>query len=71
MKLIQCVIDKSVLTLTKERKQVLFNEIFEVSEERANEILKTTFHGYPVAKVYKEKNKSEFNQNTKAQNKKH
>ena len=71
MKLIQCVIDKTDLTLTRERKQVAFGEVFEVSEERAKEILNATFNGYPVAKVYKEKKKNDFNTITKLQNKKH
>lgn len=51
MKLRQIVCDKTELTLTKEKKKVKYNEIFEVSEERAKEILKATYHDKPVAEV--------------------
>ena len=54
MKLKQIVCDKTELTLTKEKKKVKYNEIFEVSEDRAKEILKATYHDKPVAEVVKE-----------------
>lgn len=54
MKLRQIVCDKTELTLTKEKKKVKYNEIFEVSEERAKEILKATYHDKPVAEVVKD-----------------
>lgn len=57
MKLKQIVCDKSILTLTKEKKKIKYGEIFEVTKERANEILKATFKGEPVAERYVEKKK--------------
>lgn len=52
MKLKQIVIDKTDLTLTKEKKTIKYGEEFEVTDEtRANEILNTTFKGKPVAEV--------------------
>mgnify|MGYP001864075174 FL=1 len=54
MKLKQIVCDKTELTLTKEKKKVKYNEIFEVSEDRAKEILKETYHDKNVAEVVKE-----------------
>ena len=54
MKLKQIVCDKTELTLTKEKKKVKYNEIFEVSEDRAKEILKATYHDKPVVEVVKE-----------------
>ena len=54
MKLRQIVCDKTELTLTKEKKKIKYNEIFEVSEDRAKEILKATYHDKPVAEVVKE-----------------
>lgn len=59
MKLKQIVCDKTELTLTKERKKVKFGEEFDVTDERAKEILAATFKGKPVAKlvIYKPVNK--------------
>ncbi len=54
MKLRQIVIDKTTLTLTKERVGVSYGEVFEVSEERGKEILKATFKGHPVAELVNE-----------------
>ena len=54
MKLRQIVCDKTELTLTKEKKKIKYNEIFEVNDERAEEILKATYHNKPVAEVVKE-----------------
>lgn len=54
MKLRQIVCDKTVLTLTKEKKDIKYNAIFEVSEQRAKEILKSTYKGKPVAEIVKE-----------------
>lgn len=45
----------SSLTLTKEKKIMVYGEEFEVSEERAKEILSATFNGKPVAVEVKEK----------------
>lgn len=55
MKLKQIVCDKTDLTLTKEKKIVKYNEEFEVSDERAAEILKVTFKGKPVAAMVEDK----------------
>lgn len=55
MKLQQIVCDKSELTLTKEKKSIKYNEIFEVNEKRAAEILKATYLNKPVAKLVIEK----------------
>ena len=55
MKLKQIVCDETELTLTKERKKVKFGEEFEVSDERAKEILAATFKGKPVAELVIEK----------------
>lgn len=55
MKLRQIVCDKTELTLTKEKKQIKYGDIFEVSEERAKEILAATFKGKPVAEIEYEK----------------
>lgn len=63
MKLRQIVCDKTELTLTKEKKKIKYNDIFEVSEDRAKEILKATYHDKPVAEVVKDV------QNKKDQNK--
>ena len=54
MKLKQIVCDKTDLTLTKEKKQIKYNEVFEVSEERGKEILAATFKGQPVAEIVEE-----------------
>lgn len=54
MKLKQIVIDKTDLTLTKEKKIVKYNDVFEVDEARAKEILAATFKGKPVAEIVEE-----------------
>ena len=54
MKLKQIVCDKTDLTLTKEKKVIGYGEVFEVSEERAKEILAATFQGQPVAEIVEE-----------------
>ena len=54
MKLRQIVCDKTELTLTKEKKKIKYNDIFEVSDERAEEILMATYHNKPVVEVVKE-----------------
>ena len=51
MKLKQIVCDKTDLTLTKEKKVIGYGDVFEVSEERAKEILAATFRGQPVAEL--------------------
>ena len=51
MKLRQIVCDKTELTLTKEKKKIKYNDIFEVSDERAKEILKATYHNKPVVEI--------------------
>lgn len=60
MKLKQIVCDETELTLTKERKKVKFGEEFEVTDERAKEILAATFKGKPVAELVIEKPVNEF-----------
>lgn len=57
MKLKQVVCDKTDLTLTKEKKVIGYGNVFEVSEERAKEILAATFKGQPVAELVKEEDK--------------
>lgn len=54
MKLKQIVIDETDLTLTKEKKRIKYGDVFEVSEERAKEILNATFKGKPVAEIVEE-----------------
>lgn len=54
MKLKQIVINKSELTLTKEKKRVAYGEVFEVSEERGKEILNARYKGEPVAELIEE-----------------
>ena len=55
MKLKQIVCDKTDLTLTKEKKLIKYNEVFEVKEEaRVNEILAATYKGKPVAVLVEE-----------------
>lgn len=51
MLLKQIVCDKTNLTLIKEKKEVKYNETFEVSKERASEILSATYLGKPVAEI--------------------
>lgn len=60
MKLKQIVCDETELTLTKERKKIKYGDEFEVSEERAKEILAATFKGKPVAEIVIEKPVNEF-----------
>lgn len=60
MKLKQIVCDETELTLTKERKKIKFGEEFEVSDERAKEILTATFKGKPVAEIVNEKQINEL-----------
>ena len=60
MKLKQIVIDKTDLTLTKEKKQIKYNEVFEVKDEaRVKEILAATYKGKPVAELVEEGTKAE------------
>lgn len=55
MKLKQIVIDKTDLTLTKEKRTIKYGEEFEVTDEtRANEILNATFKGKPVVAIVEE-----------------
>lgn len=54
MKLRQVVCDKTELFLSKEKKKIKYNDIFEVSDERAKEILKATYHNRPVVEVVKD-----------------
>ena len=66
MKLRQIVCDKTELTFTKEKKKIKYNEIFEVNDERAREILNVTYHNKPVVEVIKEEtNKNNNNENLK------
>lgn len=58
MKLKQIVIDKTDLTLSKERVKVTYHEVFEVSDERAKEILNATYKGFPVAELVQEEEQS-------------
>ncbi len=69
MKLRQIVCDKTELTLTKEKKKIKYNDIFEVSDERAKEILKATYHNKPVAEVIKETNVKNNNSRDNKDNK--
>ena len=60
MKLKQIVCDESELTLSKEKKQILFGEVFEIEdEERVKEILAATYQGKPVAELVKEEEQEE------------
>lgn len=59
MKLKQIVCDKTDLTLTKEKKVISYGEVFEVSEERAKEVLAATFKGQPVAELVDEPEEEE------------
>lgn len=54
MKLKQIVINKSELTLTKEKKSIAYGKVFEVSEERGKEILNARYKGEPVAELVEE-----------------
>ena len=54
MKLKQIVCDKTTLTLTKEKKVIEYGNVFEVDDERGNEILNATYKGKPVAELVKE-----------------
>ena len=57
MKLKQIVCDKTTLTLTKEKKVIEYGNVFEVDDERGNEILNATYKGKPVAKIVVDKSK--------------
>ena len=54
MKLKQIVCDGTTLNLIKEKKVIEYGEVFEVSEERGQEILKATYKDKPVAEPVKE-----------------
>ena len=69
MKLRQIVCDKTELTLTKEKKKIKYNDIFEVSDERAKEILKATYHNKPVVESVKETNVKNNNSQDNKDNK--
>lgn len=69
MKLRQIVCDKTELTLTKEKKKIKYNDIFEVSDERAKEILKATYHNKPVVEIVKETNVKNNNSQDNKDNK--
>lgn len=58
MKLRQIVCDKTELFLSKEKKKIKYNDIFEVSEERAKEILMATYKNKPVVELVKEETKN-------------
>ena len=60
MKLKQIVCDQTELTLTKEKKKIKYGAEFEVTDERAKEILAATFKGKPVAEIVTEKPINEF-----------
>lgn len=63
MKLKQIVCDESELTLSKEKKQIIFGEVFEIEdEERVKEILAATYHGKPVAELIEEEEQQEEEQ---------
>ena len=51
MKLRQIVCDGTNLTLIKEKKDIKFGEVFEVSELRGREILAAKFKDKPVAEL--------------------
>ena len=55
MKLKQIVIDKTDLTLTKEKKTIKYGDEFEVKDEaRVKEILNATYKDKPVATIVEE-----------------
>lgn len=58
MKLRQIVCDKTELFLSKEKKKIKYNDIFEVSEERAKEILMATYKNKPIVELVKEETKN-------------
>ena len=51
MKLRQIVCDGTNLTLIKEKKDIKYGEVFEVSELRGREILAAKFKDQPVAEL--------------------
>ena len=57
MKLRQIVCDGTNLTLIKEKKEIKYGEVFEVSELRGREILNAKFKEQPVAEVVVEEPK--------------
>lgn len=65
MLLRQIVCDKTNLTLSKERKEIQYGEAFEVSDERAKEILKATYKNKPVAEIVKENKTNNTAKNSK------
>ena len=54
MKLKQIVCDGTNLNLIKEKKVVEYGEVFEVDDERGNEILTATYKNKPVAELVEE-----------------
>lgn len=58
MKLRQIVCDGTNLTLIKEKKDIMFGEVFEVSELRGREILAAKFKDQPVAELVVEEPKA-------------
>lgn len=65
IKLKQIVCDKTELTLTKEKKRIKYGDTFEVSNERAAEILKATFKDKPVAELVEATEPNKSKKNTK------
>lgn len=61
MKLRQIVIDKTDLTLVKEKEVKVYGEVFEVSDARGKEILAATYKGAPVAEIVEEEKKETTN----------
>ena len=59
------VIAEPDLWLIKEKKNVLYGETFEVSQERGLEILKATYNGKPVAELVEDSNNKESNKKIK------
>lgn len=57
MKLKQIVCDGTNLNLTKEKKVIEYGEVFEVDDERGEEILNATYKNKPVAELVKEEDK--------------
>ena len=58
MKLRQIVCDGTNLTLIKEKKDIKYGEVFEVSELRGREILAAKFKDQPVAELVVEEPKA-------------
>ena len=66
MKLRQIVCDGTDLTLIKEKKEIKYGEIFEVSELRGREILNAKFKEQPVAELVVEEPKKTTTNTKKA-----